>query len=171
MVFEGYQPGYGFFNAFGALSRPLLQRGSTGPAVVEAQQKLMEILQRSLQGGADGKFGDDTYKAVMEVQARFGLKVDGVIGNDTWTLLLGEPVSITGAAGVNANIPGVRDPNTGATPLVPTKRPLIQFPERMDVSLPGTPGAKPEGMSMTTKVVIGVAAVAALAMIFKKKSA
>jgi hypothetical protein len=157
MVFEGYQPGYGFFNAFGALSRPLLQRGSTGPAVVEAQQKLMEILQRSLQGGADGKFGDDTYKAVMEVQARFGLKVDGVIGNDTWTLLLGEPVSITGAAGVNANIP--------------TKRPLIQFPERMDFSLPGTPGAQPEGMSMTTKVVIGVAAVAALAMLFKKKSA
>jgi peptidoglycan hydrolase-like protein with peptidoglycan-binding domain len=113
MVFEGFAPGYGFYNAFGALQRPLLQIGSRGDAVKEAQQKLMEVLQRSLRTGADGIFGSDTLAAVREVQQRFGLRVDGIIGKDTWTALLGQPVEISG------NVPPQPDTPVSLPPAPP----------------------------------------------------
>jgi hypothetical protein len=36
---------------------------------------------------ADGRFGDDTFRAVVNVQRFFGLEVDGVIGPQVWKLL------------------------------------------------------------------------------------
>lgn len=96
MVFEGYASRYG---AFGVLYRPMLQKGARGKYVVEAQDRLMQILARSIPGGADGIFGSNTEMAVREVQAQFGLRVDGIIGKDTWTLLLGQETLIGSGSG------------------------------------------------------------------------
>lgn len=118
MVFEGYQPGYGFYNAFGALQRPLLQRGSTGSFVVEAQKALMNVLQRSLRAGADGQFGSETETAVRDAQAQFGLPVTGQVDADTWTLLLGQEVQLAPAAAA-----GGGTPTGGGTPApIPQKK-------------------------------------------------
>jgi peptidoglycan hydrolase-like protein with peptidoglycan-binding domain len=169
MVFEGYAPGYGFFNHFGALSRPLLRRGSKGAAVVEAQKKLMEILRRNFRAGADGDFGPETETAVREVQAQFGLAVDGIIGNDTWTLLLGEEVN-TGATPapsgpttpVDTNIPGLRRPPTLTRPVMPT------FP--VDISIGGSGSGTSSGPSYAM-IVGGIAVVGALAYFLTRKKA
>ena len=118
MVFEGYQPGYGFYNAFGALSRPLLKRGSTGPAVVEAQKALMNVLQRSFRFGADGQFGDETERAVREVQSRFNLAVNGTVDADTWTLLVGEDVTIGGGTSTPPSSPPTFTPPSPPPPPV-----------------------------------------------------
>ena len=119
MVFEGFGRSYG---AFGALTRPLLKRGSTGPAVVEAQNALMNVLQRSFRFGADGQFGSETEAAVREVQQQFGLAVDGVIGKDTWTLLLGQEVQVGSGSGGTPSSPPLVTPapptqNDGDIPL------------------------------------------------------
>jgi hypothetical protein len=67
--------------------RPTIRRGSTGPAVIEAQQ----ILQIS---PADGDFGRHTESVTREYQQAHGLKVDGVIGPQTWgTMLAAKPYS------------------------------------------------------------------------------
>ena len=107
MVFEGFGRSYG---AFGVLTRPLLKRGSTGPAVVEAQDALMQILQRSFRFGADGQFGSETERAVREVQQQFGLRVDGEIGKDTWTLLLGQEVQVGSGSGGTPTTPPIATP-------------------------------------------------------------
>jgi peptidoglycan hydrolase-like protein with peptidoglycan-binding domain len=92
MVFEGYQPGYGYFNSFGALYRPQIAYGAAGEFVAEAQKLLSEALQRQV--STDGKFGDETKAAVEEFQRQRNLPVDGVIGAATWTALIGAEVTI-----------------------------------------------------------------------------
>jgi peptidoglycan hydrolase-like protein with peptidoglycan-binding domain len=105
MVFEGYQPGYGFFNSFGALTRPLLQKGSRGPAVTELQKLLEEKLQRSV--GVDGQFGSRTETAVLEFQRTYGgvLPINGIVDADTWTALLGQEVKIASSGPSGDGIP------------------------------------------------------------------
>lgn len=56
---------------------PTLRRGSRGPDVVLAQQKLGGIT-------ADGIFGPKTEARVRSYQTSHGLQVDGVIGPQTW---------------------------------------------------------------------------------------
>lgn len=53
----------------------VLKRGSSGPLVVQLQQKLGI--------GADGSFGPQTEKAVRSYQQRKGLEADGVVGPQT----------------------------------------------------------------------------------------
>jgi len=57
----------------------LLLKGARGPEVVKLQ-KLLNIV-------ADGIFGPATEKAVMRYQLEKQLKVDGVVGNNTWHML------------------------------------------------------------------------------------
>ena len=38
--------------------------------------------------GADGSYGDETVKAVKNFQAKNGLLVDGIVGQETWKALL-----------------------------------------------------------------------------------
>jgi peptidoglycan hydrolase-like protein with peptidoglycan-binding domain len=102
MVFEGYKPGYGFYNAYGAIQRPLLRKGATGEAVKELQNLLENALQMSV--GVTGLFDDRTQSAVLNFQRVKGLKVDGIVGTQTWSALLAQPVDIAGAT--SPSIPG-----------------------------------------------------------------
>lgn len=60
---------------------PLLRRGAQGESV--------KVLQKRLNIEDDGRFGPGTEAAVRHYQAQHGLTVDGVVGNETWTSLLG----------------------------------------------------------------------------------
>lgn len=63
-----------------SISLPQLSKGDKG-AEVKALQKLLSI-------GVDGSFGPKTDSAVRAYQKKQGLKVDGYVGEDTWTALL-----------------------------------------------------------------------------------
>ncbi len=68
-----------FYNniAIDALSRP----GSTGSEVTKIQTKLKNW--GYYKGSVDGKYGDETTKAVKEFQKKNNLKVDGIAGSAT----------------------------------------------------------------------------------------
>lgn len=73
------------------VSRGTLRKGDGLPDVVQGE--LVKVLQNLLnQNGAalkvDGKFGKLTEKAVKAYQTLHGLKVDGIIGPDSWDSLL-----------------------------------------------------------------------------------
>lgn len=65
-------------------ARPTLRKGSTGPAVREAQTALNR---RGLSLVVDGAFGAQTYAAVRAFQKNKGLAADGVIGPKTHSAL------------------------------------------------------------------------------------
>jgi hypothetical protein len=69
--------------------RPLVRRGSTGPALVELQNLLNTKLVPSPGLNPDGAFGKLTYNAVVRYQTDNWLVIDGVVGPCTWNALLG----------------------------------------------------------------------------------
>ncbi|GED72227.1 spore cortex-lytic enzyme [Brevibacillus reuszeri] len=68
-----------------SLAAPLLQRGSENGDVWDLQYRL-QIL-GFYQGSLDGSYGSNTYQAVRKFQSAYGLKVDGIVGNQTWSKL------------------------------------------------------------------------------------
>jgi hypothetical protein len=64
-----------------------IRKGSTGPAVVECQDDLIQLGYDVGPTGADGKFGAKTEAAVKAFQGAHGLKQDGVVGPATWAAL------------------------------------------------------------------------------------
>lgn len=60
-------------------SRPTVARGSQGEDVL--------LLQTRLQVAADGRFGQQTERAVREFQQSNGLTADGIVGQRTWDAL------------------------------------------------------------------------------------
>lgn len=71
--------------AEGSVTKPLRQ-GDKGVNVRRMQEKL--IIDGWLSDGDDdGVFGPRTYRAVRNFQKRYGLKVDGIAGKDTLSLL------------------------------------------------------------------------------------
>jgi peptidoglycan hydrolase-like protein with peptidoglycan-binding domain len=66
--------------------RRTLQQGSTG-SDVHAVQRLLNVDGAGLR--TDGIFGPATERAVVAFQRKHGLAVDGIVGRETWTALLG----------------------------------------------------------------------------------
>ncbi len=68
-------------------SRPLLRLGSTGPAVLELEQRLTELGYDP--GTVDTSFDAATRNAVIAFQASAGIGRDGIVGPITWSKLDG----------------------------------------------------------------------------------
>jgi len=62
--------------------RPMLERGDTGPDVVDLQNMIPDFT-----GEVDGDFGSETEQNVVRYQTSRGLEVDGVVGQETWSAL------------------------------------------------------------------------------------
>lgn len=90
---------------------PKLGLNSTGKSVSNAQMRLKAA--GYLLGNADGIFGPKTESAVKALQGYYGLYQDGVIGVETWNLLLQFDVSLAE--------PEVVDPEKQAV-LTPTRK-------------------------------------------------
>ena len=67
-------------------ARPLLRRGADEPAVELLQGRLNQD-RADLLLDVDGEFGQHTEDAVRDFQRRHGLKVDGIVGPQTWGML------------------------------------------------------------------------------------
>ena len=67
---------------------PLVTYGDAGELVRSIQQLL--LLRCADPKGVDGKFGKNTRAAVAQLQAAAGIEVDGKVGIDTWSVLLGK---------------------------------------------------------------------------------
>ena len=68
-------------------TKPTLKRGSKGAYVTLAQTELINKGYSCGSQGADGDFGRNTEAAVKAFQQDHGLKVDGIIGAQTWEAL------------------------------------------------------------------------------------
>lgn len=73
---------------------PVLKKGSTGGHVKLLQRQLiaMGYKMTSESGkttyGADGSFGGATHRAVVKLQTAFGKEPDGIVGLETWPIVL-----------------------------------------------------------------------------------
>lgn len=67
-----------------------VSRGDKSESVRTLQSALLEIgrgLNIKNSGGADGEFGRETQKDVLDFQKLMGLSADGVVGKNTWGAL------------------------------------------------------------------------------------
>lgn len=65
---------------------PILKYGMRGSAVVQLQERLKAL--GFFSGLVDGIFGTETQTAVKAAQQNFKLQPDGIVGSDTWRVLL-----------------------------------------------------------------------------------
>lgn len=79
---------------------PIINRGSKGVYVLIAQDSLNTLGYAT--GGLDGVFGARTDNAVRRFQENSGLVVDGVVGKNTWNILMNRVVG-NGATGTTIN--------------------------------------------------------------------
>lgn len=82
-----------------------LSVGASGEEVKRAQE--------ALGINADGQFGPQTKQAVMDFQRKHGLKVDGIIGDQTLSMMnrlkdLGEETDLKEAGGIGGGISGTK---------------------------------------------------------------
>lgn len=77
---------------YAEVRRETIRRGSKGEAVLALQEHLNNW-DPSLQLKQDGKFGAATLAAVLAFQAAHGLMADGIVGPNTWCMIL-HPVVI-----------------------------------------------------------------------------
>lgn len=74
------------------MARTQVQYGSNGADVEELQESLNS---KGYTLDVDGIFGDKTQSAVKDYQQKNGLSVDGIVGVNTWSSLLGDTASPT----------------------------------------------------------------------------
>lgn len=68
---------------------PMLKKGSRGNITKIVQNRLISLGYSCGSYGADGVNGADTQAAIKAFQRDKGLAVDGIVGRNTWTKLLG----------------------------------------------------------------------------------
>ncbi len=94
---------------------PVLQKGSSGPAVTGLQQKLAAL--GFPPGVIDGQFGIQTQNAVKAFQRSRGLSADGIVGGATWAAISTAPTTKSAAgpgvpvAEQTAGAPGTQTEN------------------------------------------------------------
>ncbi|SMQ78448.1 Peptidoglycan-binding (PGRP) domain of peptidoglycan hydrolases-containing protein [Bacillus sp. OV166] len=71
--------------ATAVITRPIFKIGSKGPDVASIQKALQNV--GFSPGRIDSDFGLKTEQAVRDFQIHHHLKVDGIVGKDTWALL------------------------------------------------------------------------------------
>jgi peptidoglycan hydrolase-like protein with peptidoglycan-binding domain len=85
-----------------AMSEPVLQKGSTDPAVRDLQEAMKALGHDP--GPIDGVFGDATESAVKSFQHEREITVDGIVGKVTWINIdeadQSEPVLRLGSTGL-----------------------------------------------------------------------
>ena len=69
-----------------AVDLPILRQGMHGPAVEQLQTRLQAL--GFYEGAIDGVFGPQTETAVQAMQTQNGLVVDGIVGPESWSILL-----------------------------------------------------------------------------------
>lgn len=85
-----------------ARAQPTLREGSSGPAVIDLQQRLQKAGFRP--GSIDGSFGPATKSAVIAFQRAKGLTADGIVGPATWAALAPYAPGTTPVTGLRAKI-------------------------------------------------------------------
>ena len=75
-------------------TKPTLRRGDAGPYVTLAQTELIQRGYDLGSYGADGKFGQKTFDAVVAFQRDWDLVQDGIIGPKTWAMLESTPAKV-----------------------------------------------------------------------------
>lgn len=68
--------------------QPILKQGSGPTFEVEFVQAM--LVHFGYDTDVDGYFGPDTHEQLMNLQAEHGLAADGIVGVNTWTLLMEE---------------------------------------------------------------------------------
>ena len=66
-----------------------MQKGSKGEITKLLQERLISLGFSCGKYGADGDFGNGTLEAVIKFQKANGLIADGIVGEKTWSKLLG----------------------------------------------------------------------------------
>ena len=94
--------------------------GSTGSAVTKLQTTLNE---HGYDLDVDGIFGEKTQAAVRDYQEKYGLKLDGIAGKETWGSLLAQD---SGSDGVQGGYPGNVRSSAGSSVCLPVQ--LVTIP-------------------------------------------
>ena len=66
----------------------IFRRGDEGPDIRDVQQRLVALGERIEVDELGGRFGDSTETAVRAFQTRRNLRIDGLVGPDTWNHLV-----------------------------------------------------------------------------------
>ena len=87
---DGYKfPKYGADGSWGSECIAVAKKAICKKRLFYTNKNLTKIVQKAVGVKADGKFGDDTKKAVIAYQKKKGLTADGVVGYNTWKKILG----------------------------------------------------------------------------------
>ena len=83
-------PKYGADGQWGSECEEVAKKALCKKQIIGYKNKnLTKIIQKAVGVTADGKFGNDTKKAVIAYQKKNGLTADGVVGYNTWKKILG----------------------------------------------------------------------------------
>ena len=90
-IADGFKfPKYGADGEWGSECEDVAKKALCKKQIIGYKNKnLTKIIQKAVGVTADGKFGNDTKKAVIAYQKKNGLTADGVVGYNTWKKILG----------------------------------------------------------------------------------
>src|ERR1700743_221501 len=95
-----------------ALTWPMEQQGSTGENVKSVQYL---VTAQGYAAGVDGVFGPQTKAAVQAFQSAHGLTADGIVGAQTWPVLIIQVEQGSDGAAVRAAQSQVHSRGDGAS--------------------------------------------------------